>query len=567
MIPLRCRYPAGAVKSGKRTWVGGAPDTFSTASKPFARFLGGGNSATCSCHLLPLRDDIERCAERGAGHAARIPQQRLADDPERHAVLQGNRRDHRGVAGVDVALAPRLRILKEHLGDPAVGEARDRRRVVQAGALDHYYEAIVPNPPMAANDDKAVVCGFTGVVTVDHDPFNNKGPVSPPVVIFSRDFTPPAPPPIPTLQKGPDPTDKGANAVATLRWAADGRYQYHLMRLPGRRLAAEPPPTDPPPVCLAPETPTCTGTDAMCMEAKRRFGQRVKAAAHPELFGTATMAPEKPYASGGGFEFLHQDTVDATEGDDWLYAGRAIDPAGNVSAIGCPQIVVVRDFMPPRPPTVSEAVGLEGSIRLRWTANPESDLHRYRLYRTTEIGRDGSLDRMTLILETDAMRVAIAPPGAGNATRTGSGTAYITFTWTDPEVKAVRDHFYRLVAVDQSGNISEPSAAARARAFDTRPPAPPQWDATTPVQRGTDAAGNFVRLRFAPPPGDADVRFRIQRRDTGAAFWRPVSDWLPAGSTQHEDRRVLAGQGYTYRIQAMDPAGNVGEFNEPRSAQ
>jgi hypothetical protein len=128
--------------------------------------------------------------------------------------------------------------------------------------------------------------------------------------------------------------------------------------------------------------------------------------------------------------------------------------------------------MPPRPPTVSEAVGLEGSIRLRWTANPESDLHRYRLYRTTEIGRDGSLDRMTLILETDAMRVAIAPPGAGNATRTGSGTAYITFTWTDPEVKAVRDHFYRLVAVDQSGNISEPSAAARARAFDTRPPAP-----------------------------------------------------------------------------------------------
>jgi len=145
--------------------------------------------------------------------------------------------------------------------------------------------------------------------------------VTPPVVIFARDFEPPDPPPIPALDNGPDPTDKGANALLTLSWSADGRYLYHLMRAPGRRFASLPQPAGAPPACLAPEAPTCTGTDAPCVEAKRRFKLRVKAEAHPELFGTATMAPAKPAASGSGLRLVAQDKVDATVGGDWLYAG------------------------------------------------------------------------------------------------------------------------------------------------------------------------------------------------------------------------------------------------------
>jgi len=111
----------------------------------------------------------------------------------------------------------------------------------------------------------------------------------------------------PGLDNGPDPTDKGANALLTLSWSADGRYLYHLMRAPGRRFASLPQPAGAPPACLAPEAPTCTGTDAPCVEAKRRFKLRVKAEAHPELFGTATMAPAKPAASGSGLRLVAQD--------------------------------------------------------------------------------------------------------------------------------------------------------------------------------------------------------------------------------------------------------------------
>src|SRR6185503_1736966 len=150
-----------------------------------------------------------------------------------------------------------------------------------------------------------------------------------------------------------------------LSWSADGRYLYQLMRAPGRRLAALPAPGGPVPPCLAGEEPACTGSDPECVEQRRRFDVRVKAAAHPELFGAASLAPQSPQSSGSGYRLITADKVDATRGDDYLYAGRAIDRAGNVSAIGCPQIAVVRDFMPPRSPTVNAIVGREGAVRIR----------------------------------------------------------------------------------------------------------------------------------------------------------------------------------------------------------
>src|SRR6185436_8890625 len=181
------------------------------------------------------------------------------------------------------------------------------------------------DPPMAPGDDMPVVYGFAGVGGVDHDPFNNRGLVSPPTVIFARDFVPPDPPPIPALDRGPDPTDKGSNALLSLSWSADGRYLYQLMRAPGRRLAALPAPGGPVPPCLAGEEPACTGSDPECVEQRRRFDVRVKAAAHPELFGAASLAPQSPQSSGSGYRLITADKVDATRGDDYLYAGRAID--------------------------------------------------------------------------------------------------------------------------------------------------------------------------------------------------------------------------------------------------
>jgi hypothetical protein len=438
-------------------------------------------------------------------------------------------------------------------------------RLTAAGVADaEYFETIIFDPPMAPDDDAPVVYGWVGVGGADHAPFNNAGPVSPPVVIFARDLVPPDPPPIPTQDEEPKAKDGGANAVLILSWPADSRYLYHLMRIKGSLLSALPDPIGPPPVCLAPEAPTCVGDDPACVEERKQFTLRVKAAAHPELFQIATLEPRPSLLVSGVHRFITPDTVDATVGDDYLYGGRAIDPAGNVGAVGCPRLVRVRDFLPPRAPVVRSVLGIESGIRLSWVANNEQDLARYRVLRTATPANDGSLDRMRIVLETDEDGNVLGPPGVTSPSVQGAGTAYVSFTWTDAPIPAVTDYYYRIVAVDRSGNISGLSASALGRAIDTMPPQPPVW-ADPAVERGSDATGHFVQLRFSAPSGDPDVLFRVQRRDTGAVFWRPVTPWLPSGTAEYLDRDVQPFGGYSYRIQAMDPAGNVGSFNMPRS--
>lgn len=429
--------------------------------------------------------------------------------------------------------------------------------LVDAGVADaQYFDAVIFAPPLAPDDDNPVVYGYAGVGGVDRAPFGNAGKVSPPVVIFARDFEPPAPPPIPAIDKFPEPTDKGANASLALSWDADARYLYHLVRARGSELEPLSLPSTVP-ACLAPELPTCTDTGPDCVEEKRRFQLRRKAVAHLERYKLANLEPAAGVPVGVGFRFRGPDKVDASEGDDYLYAGRAIDRAGNVSAIGCPQLVRVRDFLPPRAPTVRSIVGGEGEIRIEWAVNPEADLDGYRLLRTASADNDGSLDRMPLVLDIDRNGAVRAPAGAPAPTFVGAGTAYRSIRWRDGQVRPVTDYRYRIVAIDRSGNVSELSAAARGRAFDTTPPLAPLWGAV-PVAVESSGGVDVVRLRFGPPPGDADATFRVQRQETGKPAWRPIAAWLPAGSTEFVDENVRAGADYAYRIQAMDVAGNVG---------
>jgi hypothetical protein len=196
--------------------------------------------------------------------------------------------------------------------------------------------------------------------------------------------------------------------------------------------------------------------------------------------------------------------------------------------------------------------------------NPEADLDAYRLLRTAVPDNDGSLDRMTPVLEIDRNGTVVAPVGAAAPVSIGTGTAYPSFRWDDTQLRSVTDYRYRLVAIDRSGNISELSASARGRPVDTTPPDPPVWG-TPPAAWETLGSENVIRLRFAPPSPDPEATFRIQRRDTGSTFWRPVAPWLAAGATEFVDNSVRPGNSYAYRIQAMDKAGNTGEFNSPRS--
>jgi hypothetical protein len=142
----------------------------------------------------------------------------------------------------------------------------------------------------------------------------------------------------------------------------------------------------------------------------------------------------------------------------------------------------------------------------------------------------------------------------------GGGTAYRSIRWDDTGARSVTDYRYRLIALDRSGNISELSASARGRTVDTTPPAAPVWSSPAAVWEVAGGA-DVVHLHFTAPAGDENATFRIQRREGSSAFWRPIAAWLPSGSVDFTDTAVKSGGSYSYRLQAMDAAGNVGVFS------
>src|SRR5262249_53098562 len=82
---------------------------------------------------LVLRGDaVERGAERAASRAIAIAHKRMADDLERHAVLQGDAGHDRAVTRGSVGVATALAVGEEHLFERAVGESADGRDIAQA---------------------------------------------------------------------------------------------------------------------------------------------------------------------------------------------------------------------------------------------------------------------------------------------------------------------------------------------------------------------------------------------------------------------------------------------------
>ena len=108
-------------------------------------------------------------------------------------------------------------------------------------------------------------------------------------------------------------------------------------------------------------------------------------------------------------------------GTHYYYAVSAVDAAGNASALSAESSAIAVDDLPPAVPTGLAAVGGTGQVALTWTANGESDLAGYDLYRN---GTKVNATPLTGTSFTDTGRAA--------------GTMYS----------------YRLASVDTHGNAS-----------------------------------------------------------------------------------------------------------------
>ena len=123
---------------------------------------------------------------------------------------------------------------------------------------------------------------------------------------------------------------------------------------------------------------------------------------------------------------------DVETGQEYVYALTAVDRAGNESERSNYDTLFFRSVTPPRPVRNIQAVERDGGIYMRWERVPDNDLAGYKVYRS---------DIPTGIYE---------PVHEGLHTET---------EFFDNEGSAA--HWYRVRAVDESGNESRPGRAVR----------------------------------------------------------------------------------------------------------
>lgn len=148
-----------------------------------------------------------------------------------------------------------------------------------------------------------------------------------------------------------------------------------------------------------------------------------------------------PYLRAGEADMEFIDRVDPRSRFAYLYTVVAIDDAGNASAAAGPLRVTVSDRRPPRSPVLTALTPSGKGVEVVWALSAEPDLAGVYLYR----------------------RPVGAPSGGVRVT--DQPIPPETARFLDGQVVAGEVYAYRVTAVDETGNESEPSPERQVRAL------------------------------------------------------------------------------------------------------
>ena len=198
------------------------------------------------------------------------------------------------------------------------------------------------------------------------------------------------------------------------------------------------------------------------------------------------------------------------------------------------------DTQPPTAPGSLAATAQNSTqINLSWTAASDN------------IGVTGyRIERCTGSACTNFAEIS-APAGTGT-------------TFSDTGLAAGTAYTYRVRATDAAGNLgpySNTSTATTTAAGDTQPPTAPGSLAAT-AQSSTQ-----VSLSWTAATDNVGVTgYRIERC-TGSGCTNFAQIAAPAGTgTTYNDTSLTAGTTYTYRVRAVDAAGNLGPYSNTAAA-
>ena len=226
--------------------------------------------------------------------------------------------------------------------------------------------------------------------------------------------------------------------------------------------------------------------------------------------------------------FLHTDST-VTNGTRYYYRVTAVDRSGNESGFSNQASAVPSDREAPASPSELTA-GLADtlSITLDWTASTSSDVDAYAIYRET----------------TSNPTVALDTVEAG------------TLTYDDEELSENTTYYYRVAALDSSGNRSDYSSEVSTVTGDAIPPAPTELTAS--------AEEDQVNLSWTAS-GAGDVASYHVHRGTQTS---PTTILGSVGGTEtnYIDTDITDGTTYYYRLTAVDEGGNESDYSNQVSA-
>jgi len=218
--------------------------------------------------------------------------------------------------------------------------------------------------------------------------------------------------------------------------------------------------------------------------------------------------------------------AETANGVSYRYQLTAVDLAGRESAPTAPAIIAPKDNTPPAIPTELAASPGDGVIFLTWRMNPEPDVAGYWVERSTNITTKGSRLNRELI-----------PAGRPSMVDTVPGATQF---------------FYRVIAVDASGNASVPSNALSVAADDKTPPAPPSGVTISVVARR-------LVVKWTASPSRGVRGYYLYRGETPAMVERITGS--PVVGTQYvdsgfESKGLVPGRSYLIDISALDSSFN-----------
>jgi hypothetical protein len=241
----------------------------------------------------------------------------------------------------------------------------------------------------------------------------------------------------------------------------------------------------------------------------------------------------KTYVPNAGLR-AYMDTLDGRSTSRYFYRALYVDGVHNRSGMSQSSPPIhLPNVIPPRAPSITKVLGGDRAVVLYWSSNRELDLAKYRVYRTDNEVSVRDIRLMTLV-HTEAV------PAGDPLGRPAQ------VTWTDAPLPGLVMFYYRLVAVDGTDNVSEPSLALAARAFDEAPPVPPTLTAAW--------VGNPGREQAEVSWASTD-QTRLERRIAGGGVWFDVALWQPAGSYTIRDPAADPANSYEYRISSRKYTG------------